>query len=290
MAANVAPTHDDGGNDMVTRERYPNGVPCWMELSAPDPQAALDFYGELFGWRYVAGGPGGGYHRAQIDGLDVAGITAAPATAGPPRWLMYVATDDLDAAVARVEAASGRVLDAGGAVPGVGRGAVCSDPAGARFGLWQSLGRVGAQVVNLANTWNFNDLTAPDPDAVAAFYGAVFGWRTAPLAMGDFSATMFCLPGYGDFLASIDPEIRARHAEGSIPPGFSDAVAWLATGDLVPSRWAVTFAVDDTDKVVERAEGLGATVAVAAQDRGVVRDAGLVDPLGAPFTVSHYRG
>src|SRR5260370_1025518 len=32
------------------RDRYPHGVPCWIDTAQPDPEAAARFYGELFGW------------------------------------------------------------------------------------------------------------------------------------------------------------------------------------------------------------------------------------------------
>jgi len=35
---------------MGERERYPAGVPCWVETLQPDPRAALGFYGPLLGW------------------------------------------------------------------------------------------------------------------------------------------------------------------------------------------------------------------------------------------------
>ena len=28
------------------------GVPCWVDTSQPDPEAATDFYGGLFGWEF----------------------------------------------------------------------------------------------------------------------------------------------------------------------------------------------------------------------------------------------
>jgi predicted enzyme related to lactoylglutathione lyase len=31
---------------------YIPGVPCWVDASEPDPEAALDFYGGLFGWEF----------------------------------------------------------------------------------------------------------------------------------------------------------------------------------------------------------------------------------------------
>jgi predicted enzyme related to lactoylglutathione lyase len=37
---------------MPVRDGYIPGVPCWVEASEPDPEAALDFYGGLFGWEF----------------------------------------------------------------------------------------------------------------------------------------------------------------------------------------------------------------------------------------------
>ena len=52
----------------------------------------------------------------------------------------------------------------------------------------------------------------------------------------------------------------------------------------------MTFSVDDTDAVVERALKLGGTVVSPATDRGggVVRVATLQDPQGAEFFVGSY--
>ena len=35
---------------MPQRDDYPNGVPCWVETAQPDQEAAVNFYGRLFGW------------------------------------------------------------------------------------------------------------------------------------------------------------------------------------------------------------------------------------------------
>jgi uncharacterized protein len=37
---------------MPHRDGYIPGVPCWVDASEPDPEAALDFYGGLFGWEF----------------------------------------------------------------------------------------------------------------------------------------------------------------------------------------------------------------------------------------------
>ena len=37
---------------MLERDGYIPGVPCWVDTSQPDPEAAVGFYGELFGWEF----------------------------------------------------------------------------------------------------------------------------------------------------------------------------------------------------------------------------------------------
>src|ERR1700722_15268155 len=41
---------------------YAPGTPCWVDLTVPDQQAALDFYRDVFGWQGEIGWPEtGGY-------------------------------------------------------------------------------------------------------------------------------------------------------------------------------------------------------------------------------------
>src|ERR1700727_1668908 len=102
---------------MSTRDSYAPGVPCWVETIQPDPRAALEFYGPLFGWEFsepsaMAGGSGGEYFVARIDGRDVAGIGHLPERGGPPTavWSTSVSVDDVDGALQRASRAGGRVL------------------------------------------------------------------------------------------------------------------------------------------------------------------------------------
>jgi predicted enzyme related to lactoylglutathione lyase len=103
---------------MSEREHYPPGVPCWVDTLQADPQAALDFYGPLFGWEFAGPGPmpgqaPGKYFVAQLRGRDVAGIGSAPAADRPPpvAWNTYVRVDSVEHAAERAGAAGGRLLD-----------------------------------------------------------------------------------------------------------------------------------------------------------------------------------
>jgi predicted enzyme related to lactoylglutathione lyase len=278
---------------MLERTSYPPGVPCWVDTAQPDPEAAVTFYNGVFGWELTDRLPPeapGSYFIGAVDGLDAAGI--GPPTDGlPPEpvRLMYVAVESADATAEAVTAAGGTVTAGPTDIGPPGRLAICQDPAGATFALWEAGQRAGAAVVNEPGTWNFNELHTADPDQAKAFYGAVFGWEAVDLDFGDEHSTMWCRPGYGDFLQSIDPDLESRQARAAAPPGFADSVGWLYPLDDGESpHWSTTFAVDDTDAAVERVVAFGGEVVRAPETAGVVRVATVRDPQGAELNLSHF--
>jgi hypothetical protein len=73
-------------------------------------------------------------------------------------------------------------------------------------------------------------------------------------------------PGYGDHLAAtVDPGIRDRQEDISAPPGFADAIGWLAPLANGHDHWHVTFTVASRDESMATAERLGAVV-IASDD------------------------
>lgn len=110
--------------------------------------------------------------RRSSTAANVAGISSQPS--GAPAnavWSTYIAVDDADDAADGVRAAGGSVLSAPFDVFDAGRMAVCADPQGARFSLWQAGRHTGAQVVNAPGSWNWSDLHTRD--VVAAPHWAV---------------------------------------------------------------------------------------------------------------------
>ena len=89
--------------------------------------------------------------------------------------------------------------------------------------------------------------------------------------------------------------MRSRHAEAGAPEGFTEAIGWMNRmtrgqfGDDIPPHWNVTFTVDDTDVVADRAAQLGGDVVTPPFDAGPVRMAVVRDPQGAVFTASRYQ-
>ncbi len=172
---------------------------------------------------------------------------------------------------------------------GAGRMAVCSDPEGAAFCIWQAKEHKGAQIVNEPGSLNFNALNTRDTEGAKSFYGKVFGWEMLDLLRG---GGMWRLPGYGDYLEQRDPGLRERMAQGGAPEGFEDVVATInpiTDGQHhVSAHWSVTFAVDDADATAARATELGGQVVVAPFDAPWVRMTVITDPQGATFTASKF--
>ena len=270
---------------MLERDAYPPGVPCWVDTGQPDPQAAVAFYGDLFGWDFEDRTPPGSsepYFVAQLRGRDVAGVGSQPPGGPPvPAWSTYVAVESADETAKAVEEAGGSVLMGPFDISEAGRMAVFADPSGAVFCVWEAKETKGAQLVNEPGTWNFSELNTRDTEGAKAFYGAVFGWEA-----GD--GGVWRMPGYGDFLAQRDPDLRKRMADVQAPEGFEDAVAWLVPKDDTPAHWSITFAVDDADATADRAEQLGGKVLAPPLDAPWVRMTVLSDPQGAVFTASKF--
>jgi predicted enzyme related to lactoylglutathione lyase len=278
---------------VLQRDEYPTGVPCWIDLELDDPDAGAEFYARMFGWTFQSRAAESAPFRylvGQVRGLDVAAIGSPSDDTGlTARWRTWVAVASADDTAAAVVANGGEVLSPPADIPGAGRSALCADPAGATIGLWEPHGTPGARVVNEAGTWNFSNLATKDLEAALEFYGAVFGWVGRPLDLGGTTATLWCRPGYGDWLAERDPGMRERHAQDGVPEEFSDAVGWLDEDTDGPPRWDTTFAVADADAAAARCVELGGTVLSPPVDAGPTRVTRLQDPHGAPFTASHYQ-
>jgi uncharacterized protein len=278
---------------MPERNGYIPGVPCWVDTSQPDPEAAVDFYRGLFGWEFEDVMPPeseGRYFIARLRGGDVAAVGSIPeAVPQVAMWNTYVWVDSADDTASEVRAAGGAVVMEPFDVMDAGRTAVLTDPEGAAFCAWQAKENKGAGIVNEPGSLNFNGLNTRDIEGANSFYGSVFGWTTLAL---DGGAEMWTLPGYGDYLERDNPDLRKQTAEAGGPEGFGDVVASInpIPDDQpdTPPHWSVTFAVDDADATAAKATELGGTVIVPPFDAPWVRMTIINDPQGATFIASKF--
>jgi uncharacterized protein len=275
------------------RDGYIPGVPCWIDTSQPDPEAAGRFYSGLFGWELedvMPPGSDGTYLIGRIRGGDVAAVSSIPESAPPMAvWNTYVWVDSVDETAEKVRGAGGAVVSDPFDVMNAGRMAVFTDPEGAAFCAWQAGQHKGAQVVNEHGALNFNGLNTRDVAGAQAFYGAVFGWQTLTL---DGGVQMWTLPGYGDYLERDNPGLRKMVTEFGAYPDFVDVVASInpiaADQPDTPAHWSVTFGADDADATAARATELGGKVLVPPLDVPWSRITVLADPAGATFIASQF--
>ena len=110
----------------------------WHELATTDPEAALQFYTELFGWGKGAAhdmGPMGTYQLVSHGGQDVGGIYKTRDTSAPPNWLSYVRVSNAGKAASAVKAGGGRILNGPMEVPGGSWIVMLHDPQGGAFAV-----------------------------------------------------------------------------------------------------------------------------------------------------------
>lgn len=120
----------------------PPGTPGhmgWHELMATDLDAAWAFYAGQFGWvksDAIDMGPMGLYQLFSTHGgAPVGGMMTKPAAMPRAAWCYYVNVDSAQAAVDRVKAHGGQVINGPHEVPGGAWVAQCLDPQGAVFAV-----------------------------------------------------------------------------------------------------------------------------------------------------------
>jgi uncharacterized protein len=243
---------------MAERASYAPGTPSWVDLTTPDLQDALRFYGGLFGWEFEdAGAEAGHYHQALLRGKRVAGIGPNPPGSQPSAfWSTYFSGADVEAAAKAITDAGGKVSFGPTDVMDQGRMLVGQDPAGAMFGVWEPRVHVGAQLVNEHAAFSWNELIGRDLDGAARFYGAVFGFTFEDLGDADYK------------LARIGDDVVA---------GIS------GMGGELPPHWLTYFMHDEVDAGFEKARELGGELVGEIKDSPFGRYARVRDPQGAVF-------
>lgn len=247
----------------------------WHDLMAADVESAKKFYGELFGWTFDHGDKDP-YEHISASGQAIGGIVTLKAAAGvPSHWIGYVSTDDVDATLALIGKNGGKVLVPKTSIPEVGQFAVAADPAGASFSPFFYSGPGAGQPESNAPaaqyTFCWDELVSNDPDKVAPFYAAVFGWGVEKLDMGTYGGyTLFKRTGVKDAMGAD------KNAGGLMkgPPGTP------------ASFWIPYVAVPDADATAAKVTRLGGKILAPPMDiPNVGRFAACLDPQNAAFSV-----
>lgn len=127
-----------GAGDAPSTSFAPNsdGHCCWNELATSDPDAALAFYQDQFGWTKGEAMPMGemGDYQFVANGDQMIGAVMKRGADGPgPAWTFCFRVPDIDEAKARVAGEGGAIVYGPVEVPGGDLVVGATDPLGAGF-------------------------------------------------------------------------------------------------------------------------------------------------------------
>lgn len=133
---------EDPTGGIVALVESRRGRPCesqafaWCELVTRDVPRASEFYAKLLGWTPQFRTAGATcFIEMKADGTAVASVFEACADdeRSPAHWCPYLRVDDIESALLRAVRCGGRKLCEPMEIPGIGRYAGVTDPAGAHL-------------------------------------------------------------------------------------------------------------------------------------------------------------
>ncbi|QKW19154.1 VOC family protein [Kitasatospora sp. NA04385] len=246
---------------MVSSDFRP-GSPNWIGLGSPDLAESGLFYGSLFGWELDPSGPNG-YGLFRRAGRTVAGVGPLTETEALPAWTVYFGAADAAGVAAAAGRSGGTVRVGPTEVPGQGRFAQLTDPAGGRFAVWQAGGTAGLEAVGGPGALCWAELRTSDAPGALRFYRGLFDWRSRDSQLPGTEYTVL------------------RPADGGEEFGGVAGVH-----PRVDVGWLVHFAVADALLATDEVRRLGGSVVVPPERvPSVGRIAVLADPFGAQFAL-----
>lgn len=255
----------------------------WYELMTTDPDGAAAFYGAVVGWKIGGKAPAPGgidyRHILRSDGGSNGGVLALDQAmldgGARPSWLGYLYVEDVDAAIAAIEADGGKVM-----LPpfdlDVGRIAMVADPQGVVFYIMtpippQGVAEATSDVYDRSAVQHvsWNELYAPDLEAAKTFYAKHFHFEfndSMPMGpMGDYC-----------FIDHAGQQIGAvMQKRAAFPVGL----------------WNFYIRVDDIDAAAAKVGELGGQVANGPMEvpggEWIING---LDPQGAMFSLVGTKG
>jgi hypothetical protein len=242
---------------------------CWINMLSPEPAKACEFFSKLFGWTYFdMSGMGYGI---KVGGKDIGGLfdlngpNTPPGT--PPVIGVLIKVENAQQTADRVNALGGKAMPPFDVMQN-GRLAVCFDPNGAQFDVWESKTAPMTEVDSMthgAPSWS--ETITTDVAKATKFYCDLFNWTSDTKSMPGFQYTMFKLGQ--EYVAGMMPLMPDM---GPMPP-----------------HWGTYFTVDDVDASARIAEAAGGRITMPLMnvpDTG--RMVGIASPQGVHFYMITY--
>jgi len=247
-----------------------HGSPNWVDLETPSLERSRAFYRDLFGWRF---------RNVETKTTSMAVLNDQPSAEIherddrfedmnlPAKWEPFVHVVDLLSTLRRVELGGGHVLSGPTERGSMAAVATIVDPFDAVLSLWQSRDSSGSANLHSVGSLTWLDLETPDLEAAGYFYRTVFDWTVAEQPVGMWADGSF--DSYMVFGTPMGP--------------VAGAVRSAVEG--IPASWCPSFSVIDTDVMAHTATRFGAVVMSEPYDLPIGRQAVIVDPAGAVFSL-----
>jgi hypothetical protein len=187
----------------------------WFELATGDAAEAAAFYAGVVGWQVMNLGPQtNGYTLLLTPRGAIGGVRGGAVLEGPAAWTGYVAVEDVDAYLPRIQAAGGKALHIPVNVPGVLRFVSAEDPVGGRFRVYRGFGTTDPPIggPGEAGFFAWHELRGRDGASALEFYADLFGWAPTSARKPD---------------AAVWTDGRGFPAGAMVsPPGANERPAW----------------------------------------------------------------
>jgi predicted enzyme related to lactoylglutathione lyase len=242
----------------------------WHELMTTDTDAAAAFYSKVVPWKTQDSGMPS-YTLWMAGKTQVGGLTGLPAggadTSTPPHWIVYVATENVDATVAEAERLGGKVLKSATDIPNMGRYAVLADPQGATFAVYtppDNAPEDGGSLSTGPGGFTWHELATTDYSAALDFYIELFGWEK----------------GDAHDMGAMGTYQLVKH-EGAQVGGIYNLQA-----PSTPAHWLSYVQVPDVTKATNAAKAAGARILNGPMEvPGGSWITMMMDPQGGAFAV-----
>jgi hypothetical protein len=253
----------------MTNKNADNGRFVWYEHLTNDPNAAIDFYTQVMGWKTQPFGEANDYVMWVGDQGPLGGVMKLPQEAAkmgaPPNWMAHVQVENVDTTTSLANKLGGKVYREPADIPTVGRFAVIADPQGAVISIFMPNVPMTLHDPSKAGEFCWNELMTSDNVAAFNFYSQIFGWKIVQeMDMGPMGT--YRVFGIGE------TQIGGMM---TIPKGSPMRPMWLYYTETA-----------GLDAAVARATKNGATIMNGPMDvPGGGRIAQLMDPQGGAFAL-----
>jgi predicted enzyme related to lactoylglutathione lyase len=240
---------------------------CWINIVTPEPAEAMGFFAKVLGWTFYEMPPYG--HGVQAGGRDIGALFDLNGSSCPPGMSpvmgVMVKVENADATVEKIRSLGGKA-DPVGDVADNGRMAVCHDPNGGAFDIWEPKTMPGTDADSShpgAPSWS--ETLTTDVAKAREFYTSLFGWTAEVKQMPGMEYSVFRNGG-----TDIAGLMAIPHPD-------------------IPPHWGTYFTVNDADEAARVAQENGATIFIPPMDIPEIgRFCGIISPQGVRFYAIRY--